>query len=475
MKGFLLALALLSTPALAYNEAVHAMITGRAIRDETVLQPPSQADLDAFRVLFWQRAIEHAAFAHRYPDVESFTAWEFKQFLMLDPAARVHGFDRTPDDAVPMPRGKLLQVASRWPDDDERNRHRYLRDPRTHEVVKAADGTPMPYDPATLDFGSLTGTSSQGHAHYALVDGPLSDDSDVLKKEPWRFAVPPTAHAYGVEFVQIYSDLAGLAAQSGLPSARWLQATFAGAAFHHLEDMCNQIHTVQVGIYDFFRDAFVQSKLRDLRTLGGLLGRRHSLEEIGIRLISNHHLLSEDYFAKHLAEVHLEEADQPDPEIANAPDLARAIIERSSREAPEIYRLTYRFSAKTLHDGVSGHEYDGANGDDPDAYVAHTEEARQAIQQFDIIELRGVRRAVTAVRTWEQRFPGAPQDPVPQLLAYHEAAAKRRASYVPAGPKNFGVAWGYPTAAAALVAALGVAVVALVRRRQARMSPESSA
>jgi len=224
MKRAALFIALLSAPAFAYNEAVHAFITRRALPDDTQVAPPTQADLDAFRALFWRAASAHAEFARRFPTPESFSAWEFKQFLMLDPAARVHGFDLSPDDAAAT-RGELLQQASRWPDDDERNRRRYLRDPRTHEVARAADGSPLPYDPATLDFGSLSGTTSQGHAHYGLVDGPLSDDPEVLEKEPWRFAVPPTAHATGAELAQIYTDLAALAARSGLPSAVWLQTS----------------------------------------------------------------------------------------------------------------------------------------------------------------------------------------------------------------------------------------------------------
>jgi hypothetical protein len=466
MKRLVLLAALISAPTLAYNEAVHVFITAHAIHDPRVLTPPTQDDLDSFRVLFWQRAIEHPEFAHRYPSVEAFTAWEFKQFLMLDPAARVHGFELTPEDAAPMQRGRLLSLASRWPDDDGRNRDRFLRDARTHEVVKAKDGSPMPYDPATLDFGGLTGTTSQAHAHYGLVEGALSDDPAVLKSEPWRFAVPPSAHAYGPELVGIYTDLAALAAGSGLPSAGWLEATFAGAAFHHLEDLCNQIHTVQVGIYQFFREAFIQSKLRDLETLGGLFGQRRSLRQIGIRLIANHHLLSEDYFAKHLGEVDIRAIDVPDAAIAAAPDLARAIIEKSSREAPEVYRLAWRFSAKTLRDGVSGHEYDGARGDDPDAFISHTRDARAAIMEFNAIEVRGIRRAVTAVRAWEQRFPGPAHDPVPMLVAYHAQAARRRAAYVPSGPQQLGVAWGYAAAAALLLAA----AAALVRRRMMRVA-----
>src|SRR5205085_188253 len=189
--------------------------------------------------------------------------------------------------------------------------------------------------------------------------------------------------------------------------------------------------------------AYLQSKLRDLKTLGGVFGERRSLKQVGLRLIANHHLLSEDLFAKHLGELPLA-VDVPDREIASAPDLVRAIIERSSREAPEVYRLAWRYSSETLRDGVYGHEYDGAKGDDPDAYVLHTPEAEQAIRDFYAIQERGLRRAVTAVRQWQRRFPGKPHDPVPALVAYHDAAAQRRAAYKPEATGSAGIAWGYP-------------------------------
>ena len=462
MRHALLLAALLPASASAYEEAVHAFITRRALPPDRPVAPPTEDDLDTFRAQFFVRASEHPEFERRYPTIHDFDAWAFKEFLMLDPAARVHGFEPLPDDDAGTLH-RLLERASRWPDDDERNRHRYLHDPRTRELVRARDGSPIPYDPATLDFGSLTGTTSQSHAHSGLVDGPLSDDPEVLKKEPWRFAVPPTAHAYGVELVQLYTDLSALAAQSRLPSAVWLQAAFAGAAFHHLEDLCNQIHTVQVGISEFLETALLQSKLRDLQTLGGLFGERHSLQQVGLRLIANHHLLSEDLFAKHLGEMQLAGIDQPDPGIAAAPDLARAIIERSSREGPEVYRLVWRFSAKTLHDGVSGHEYDASKGDDPDAYVERTPEAQAAIEEFNAIEIRGLRRAVTAVREWQRRFPGKPHDPVPELVAYHQQAEARRAGYRAPATGRQAIAWGYPIAAVAL---LGAAVAFARRRRR---------
>src|SRR5712672_3387915 len=188
----------ISLPALAYNEAIHALITRRAFPDRATwlaeeLAPPAQADLDAFRALFFRTAAQlpdpglRAKFLSRWPSQDTFTAWELKQLFMLDPAAAVHGFDLV--DARRMSRGDLLALASRWPDDDERNRHRYFRGP-DRSIVSARDGSPLPYDPATLDFGSLTGPTSQGHAHYGLVDGPLSDDPEVLKKDPAHFAIP---------------------------------------------------------------------------------------------------------------------------------------------------------------------------------------------------------------------------------------------------------------------------------------------
>ena len=117
-----------------------------------------------------------------------------------------------------------------------------------------------------------------------------------------------------------------------------------------------------------------------------------------------------------------------------------------------MYELAWQFSASTLHDGISGHEYDGAKGDDPDAYVEQTPSAQQAIRRFYALEARGLRRAVTALREWQRRFPGPPHDPVPQLLAYHARAAERRAAYKPAA-EHAGIAWGYPASAAGLLGA----------------------
>jgi hypothetical protein len=506
MRARVLAAILLCAPAAgAYNEAIHSFLTVRAFAERPAwlaeeLAAPAPGELDALRELFYREAAARSdSFRARFPSARSFDAWEMKRYFLLNPKAQVHGFD--PVDLRSSKRGELLAVASRWPDDDERNRYRFFYDGR-REVVRAPDGSPMPEDPAVLDFGGLTGTTSQAHAHYGLVEGPLSDDPEVLKKDPRHFAIPKTAHAYGAELAQLYTDLALLAAASDLPGREWLAASFAGAAFHHIEDVANQIHTVQVGFYDFFRDAFVQSKLRDLVTLGGVFGPRRSLEQIGVRLVSNHHLFSEDLFAKRVAEATsgasaspdvtaaIAGLDRDDPQLvaeaerrlAKSPatfgsDLAQAVIELSSPEGAEVYALAYSFSAKTLRRG-GGHEFDGAKGDDPDAYLLPASPERdRALSEFYAVEGRGLRRAATALRLWQARFEaelraspaevraGAGERSISFLDRYQREAAERRARYVPKPADASTIAWGYPIAALALVGASGFV---FARRRSAR-------
>ena len=508
MRWFAVAM-LCAGPAAAYNEAVHALITGRALAqapgmaDE--LLPPTQADLDAFRALFWKAAAQDPRFLARFPAVEGFDAWAFKEFLMLDPAATVHGFDLIPSDSRALPRLQLLQLASRWPDDDERNQHRYLRDPKTRRVVFEAtpatqdagvragpDGgpgdpapQPLPYDPGTLDLGSLSGPTSQGHAHYGLVLGPLSDDPAVLKSDPRRFAVPPTVHAYGADFAQLYTDLALLAEHSELPSRQWLAMAFAGAAFHHLEDVGNQIHTVQVGIYEFFQAAFIQSKLRDLKTLGGLCGERRSLRQLGLRLIANHHILSEDLFARRVAQgdapavnAAMATLDRDDPVYlqaatsavsASSGQFGRAItqttIDQSSVEGPEVYRLAWKITRPELRDGM-GKEFVGGK-DDPDLWIQRGPETDAALERFYELESHGLRRAATALRLWDRDFRAAPAaliaTEVAFLVPYHEQAAARRAAYRPAPAERQDIAWGYPAAALGILVLLAVALRRLTR------------
>ena len=78
--------------------------------------------------------------------------------------------------------------------------------------------------------------------------------------------------------------LAVLAAR--LPNGQRLALTHAGAAAHHIEDVANQIHTVQVGIYEFFVDAKIESIKEELA-----LGRRPLARAPGLRLDRHRHHL----------------------------------------------------------------------------------------------------------------------------------------------------------------------------------------
>jgi len=509
-------LAALAAPrAQAYNEAVHAYLTQRAFagRAEWLgerVTAPGAAGLTAYRARFWQLASRcddaalRAAFLARFPSVESLDAWSFKELLMLDPAATVHGIDDAPGGARPL-RAEILAPASRWPDDDGRNQNRFQRDAQ-RQIVRGADGLPLPYDPATLALGPVSGLSSQGHAHYGLLPGPLSDDPEVLKSDPRRFAVPPDARSWGAQFAQLYTDLAIVAhGGEGQPPDPWLEAAFAGGAFHHLQDISNQIHTIQVGIFEFFEAAFLQSEARDLETLGGLLGPRRSLVQLGVHIISNQHLLLEDLFAKRVLEQAagrpaapalpaakalsaaldgLERDDDAFAQRARAAmarggaagpieSLARELIEESSREGPACYRLIWNLSVPEMHDGA-GFSFDGAKGDDPDAFVFTSGAAAQEqLAALYALESKGLRRATTAQRLWLEEYQRALREPLAGqravervlrlVLPYHREAAARRAAWVPAHDEQR-IAWGWPLAAFGLLAG-GLLLVARAAAR----------
>jgi hypothetical protein len=499
-RALVLVLALIALPssrARAYNEAVHASLTRRAFAGRTAwlaepLPAPTEAELTALRARFWILASQsgdpalRAEFLARFPSADALDAWAFKELLMLNPAARVHGFDDAQNESA-RSRETLLLLASRWPDDDKRNQSRIQRDAARQPILDP-QGAPLPFDPATLSLGAVTGQSSQGHAHYGLLRGPFSEDPAVLQRDPRHFALPADAQSWGAQFAQLYTDLAVVAHGSQLPSRGYLEATFSGAAFHHLEDVSNQIHTIQVGIFEFFEAAFLQSKERDLLTLGGLLGPRAPLRELGLHLVFVHHLLLEDLFAKRMLEDDAGKPVGPDLSLAfsglgndepSLVDAARAsmsaarqqgkgeiealaydIIESSSFEGPDCYRLIWRLSAPVLHDG-RGYSYDGANGDDPDNFIVASGAAGQeTLGRFYALESIGAHRATTALRLWQTAFDaevnraGADQRAVDRILAlvlpYQREAARRRAAYHHSA-EVVGVAWGYPVALALLI------------------------
>ncbi|HEX8950640.1 MAG TPA: hypothetical protein VF945_02290, partial [Polyangia bacterium] len=280
----------LASRAAAYDQKVHVLLSAHAYGGPAVVTGDGAA-VRALRERLWHLGAEARdaglarRFRLRWPRIETFDAWSMKQLFALNPEKRIAGFD----DDIALPAGDAARdvyaAASRLPDDDQRNRDRFRHDDRRGRVYDGW-GRPVPDDPATLEMGGLTGLSSQAHAHYGLPHLAFSDEPSVLKSDPRRFAIPPTVHTFGADFADSYSLLAALA--SRMPGGHRLALTLAGAAAHHLEDVANQIHTVQVGIYAFFVDAKIESIKEDLASVGGLLRARPSFVSIGIDIISNH-------------------------------------------------------------------------------------------------------------------------------------------------------------------------------------------
>jgi hypothetical protein len=414
---------LLSKHGSAYEQKVHRYLSERGYRGPTLLEKSAAEAgvVERLRERLYRGGVEaqdpvlRVRFRARYSDFATFDPWALKRLLGLNPDRRIEGIDQfTIDDnhngPALAPRA-LYALASRLPDDDERNRDRFRHDAERH-VMKDPYGRPLPEDPATLEMGALTGLSSQAHAHYGLPKIAFSDDPAVLKSEPRRFAVPPSVHTFGAEFIELYTSLAVIA--QSLKGGDRLALLFAGNAAHHLEDVANQIHTVQVGLYDFFVDAKIQSIKEELLSVGGLLRARPTFISIGIDLIANHHILAESLYAKHLLTIDdpVREASEHTPldaqfeeTLARLPanchpgfglSIAEALIDRSSFEGAEVYR-TVRDAADRRLSKVGVHF---TEGEDPDGALRPGAD----LSVFYLLEARGARRSDQALAAWWHHF-----------------------------------------------------------------------
>jgi len=370
--------------------------------------------------------------------------------------------------------------ASRLPDDDERNRERFA-----HDDIRGRKydqwGRPLPEDPATLEMGALTGLSSQAHAHYGLPHLAFSDEPSVLKTDPRRFAVPPTVHTFGADFAESYSILAALAAR--LPAGQRLGLTHAGAAAHHIEDVANQIHTVQVGIYEFFVDAKVQSIKEDLLSVGGLLRARPSFMSIGIDIIANHHVLAEALYAKHLLDPKdpvatrtLAPVDaKPAMPASCAPDFGRAIteklIDQSSYEGPKVYAAIRAVAQHRW--SRAGQHFD--ENDDPDGALKPGAD----LGTFFDLEVTGARRALVALGDWWANYAACTKldDEGARALAEKlvqtrldalDAAEGRARIYTPKPPEENRRNWWIPIGYVIVLVVVVLLVGRIRRRRGAR-------
>ncbi len=254
-----------SSGAFAFGGEVHEWLAGAAFAKSPEIElnrrlPAAEKEnLAEFRRWLYEAGSNHtepevrALFRSRFPRLEHFDSWAFKEWLMLDPSAEVWGIDRAP-------RGRLSvreawSSGSRHPDEDRRNRNRYLRDKHRRVRVDPTSGEPLPYDPDILLMGGAAGRSSQSHAHCQLVRVRKTNDPEVLRVKPWLFALPPDLRTYAADLAQHYTDLASLAEFWGGPGHDWLVHELQGNAWHHIADAGYQLHVVQVGSHEVYRDA----------------------------------------------------------------------------------------------------------------------------------------------------------------------------------------------------------------------------
>lgn len=499
-----LALALaLAAPARAYEQRLHELMTEAAplAGAGDVLDPPDDAELDAFRAGLWQAfstvpdAARRSRFLALFPTAGAFTSDRLKLLLMLNPDRRVRGLDFGGDA---LPRGQLLRLASRLPDDDARNQDRFWKD-GAGEVRRGSDGHPLPADPAIGEMGGVTGISSQAHAHDQLL--PVSDRSDapdVLRSDPRHFSTPREAHTFGADFAAIYDDLATLAAHSGLPHAPALATLFRGYAFHHVEDACDQIHTVQVGLYDFFVDAQLEGWKQELRTVGGLLGPRVTLREAGVRILANHHLFSEDFYALQLLRSMAGEPSLPVGDVlarmaaADAPRFAEAVaarpekpyaraallavVETGSLDAAPMYALARAFAAPDLSQW-NGRDYAGTRTavELHARRIAGDPALEAAWARFAVLQADGFARWGAIARAWPAAAAADPHEAAGRLVALlldrDAEISARRSTWVAAPPRDRGLNKGLLTGIAILAALAVLAARSVVRRRQVLPDP----
>lgn len=444
-------LLLAADPALAYGEEVHVRVTRGALAGRLEADPaaPDPAAFERLRARVDRvgRADLEVGpeWARRYP--QPVDRWALKELLLLNPDKEVWGFDRFDLDAPS--ELELLAQASRQPDDDHRNRERLAHD---------ADRKPragVPADPALLNMGRLGALSSQAHAHYGLKQLQFSEDSEVLKADPPRFAVAAgypkgPVLTLAAEMAQANLDLALLAAIEG---DRPLSLLYTGAAFHYLEDVANPIHCVQVGLYDFFVDAFKERLWMSARTGGGYLGQLRSLASIGIDILSNHHTLSEELTEKRLiagdtalTAALAEQAPGLDARLDPAGEfgmlLTRAMIDASAGDGAPMYAATRAIASPRLR--RAGEHFDDEK-DDPFQNALPEDGALQAEWgRFWALQAASFSRAGTGLRAWMEVFDRAlPEDPaareafadqvatrlVRRQLTMLQAAEARRADF----------------------------------------------
>jgi len=483
-----LVIALLAAPsaALGYGVWIHYIAPTEVLKDfkaapgldvpairTTTLTGATDADVARFRTWLYSRGAAlkdvgvRSAFLKRYPTPASFDLKAFKEFLMMNPEAKVLGVDsfaavyraRTAADVAmdpttpytsgsPVTLENALRMGSVYPDLDRRNQDRLDRT-ADGKVVLTAKGDTVPFDPMTLNWGNLTGLSSQASAHIGLNHERHSSDPGVLTVTPWNFVVAigyPTdsVESYAEANAQMYTDLSYITALGGGSGYDMLSALFAGNAMHYIADVGNPIHTLQVGIKDIYTDATMQYWLGRLKTVFGLLGHTPSRNSIGLDILSNYHTLSEKLFQAELREaVRLDSAGKKDsisPAMKGALDklrsgdptfrrvltslmvnsarkaaypeygrlIAGAVIDSGFEDGATIYRLTRTIAVPRLRKAGVRVDFDTIPESRVWEFVRDRSDPdiRAALDTFNIVQGRGLGRVYEALTAWWNAYQG---------------------------------------------------------------------
>ncbi len=475
--------------AFAFGVEVHGWLAEAALRRsegtrlERMLPPASEQDLAAFRNWVYRQAADHremeirALFRGRFPSPEHFDAWAFKEWLMLNPQARIWGIDIAPEG--PRRAGEAWAEGARHPDEDRRNQDRHLHDSRRRVRLDPATRAPLPYDPAILLMGNASGPSSQAHAHCQLVRAAKTRDPEILRRQPWLFAVPPGTATYGADQAQVFTDLASLAELWGGPGGEWLRHEFQGNAWHYIADAGYQLHVVQVGSYEVYQDArrrvfFDRIKAFFLRGTRPPTVYQHGRATVGNLREFGSEMLDQRLFAGDAAgtqrqmvlsaprrrdeQLHRDLAlvlkqeppclpgiDQATPRMPAwrkpfGRALTHAVASRSARESESVSRSLLELGSKRLR-GV-GFSYRCELHDPADFLRDDDVRSAAALASFYDLEARGFQRVGEAIRRHLElcREVTAGADPqerefrqsdivarlVLGLHAYHKRARKRR-------------------------------------------------
>ncbi len=470
------------TAALAYGVWTHAIIPVAVLRDfkSTATVPNIRTEMVAgatdantaqFRDWLYRRAAAlpdsgvRNAFLRRYPTAAAFDAAAFKTFLMMNPAAQVLGVDsfeavyraRSQGDAAADPTqpytpgqrvtiASALQMGSVYPDLDRRNQDRLYRD-GSGRVVLTADGDTVPMDPMTLNWGNLTGLSSQAAEHMGLNHQPHSSSPGTLTMAPWNFTVAigfPTdsVESYAEANAEMYTDLSYVAMLSGLPGSQMLSYLYGGNALHYIADVGNQIHTTQAGVERIYTDATWDYWLGRLKTGFGLWGSTPPKTRIALDILTNYHTLAETLFEVELERAWrfdslgqrdsisgsmrmvLEDLKAGDPTFKRVLDavilrnaqrswyppvgslIAATLIDSGFEESAQVYRLIRGLGVSRLHKTGVAVDFDTVPAARVWSYIGDTANptVRAQLDTFNVIEGLGLARVRDATTWWWDRY-----------------------------------------------------------------------